>query len=214
MGSTAALAMAALRTSLDKLLPCKCAWKAMASVARAGGLVVKAAVKSFLLARAAKFRCCLFQASSFLSCRRVRARMAPEASGATLAAAPADLGMMPLNGSDQAAPLVDLGFDSSMAGFGMSPSDWLSGAGAMAAAAGGHAGPFKLVAATELGEAHSWSMALNAAGTTRSACAKPASLLSITSANLHCKHLYPAQAYTLTGPRLQHREGPASTPCS
>eukprot|EP00891_Asterochloris_glomerata_P000825 jgi/Astpho2/825/Aster-00674 len=68
--------------------------------------------------------------------RRVRARMAPEASGVTLAAAPTGLGMMPFNGSDQAAPLVDAGFDSSMMGFGMSSSDWLSGAGAMAAAAG------------------------------------------------------------------------------
>ena len=62
--------------------------------------------------------------------------------------------MMPLNGSDQAAPLVDAGFDSSMVGFGMSSSDWLSGAGAMAAAAGGHTGFRKVLAATVLREAH------------------------------------------------------------
>ena len=78
--------------------------------------------------------------------------MAPEASGATLAAAPRDLDMMPLNGNDQAAPLVDAGFDSSMVGFGISSSDWLSGAGAMAVAAGGQTGPLK---AAVLREPHS-----------------------------------------------------------
>ena len=88
--------------------------------------------------------------------------MAPEASAATLATAPADLGMMPLNGTDQAVPLVDAGFDSSLMGFGMGSSDWLSGAGAMAAAAGRHTCLPIFLAATGLREAHSWSDVLKA----------------------------------------------------
>ncbi len=95
--------------------------------------------------------------------------MAPEASGVTLAAAPTGLGMMPFNGSDQAAPLVDAGFDSSMMGFGMSSSDWLSGAGAMAAAAGGHAGLLQALAVTVPREPLTLSVVLNATRVTRSA---------------------------------------------
>ena len=124
-------------------------------MARAGGVLRSLPVNTFNLDGAAKFVCYLLNTSSLPSCRRVRARLGPEAGGATLAAAPADLGMMPLNGNDQAAPLVDACYDSSIVGFGISSSDWLSGAGAMAAAAGGQTGLLKALAAAVLTGPHS-----------------------------------------------------------